>query len=66
MSFWVVVKTIFQFLPELIGLIKALNNGVNAGIDRAVLSARIKTIEKAFGHKDRRRAARELNDAFKK
>ncbi len=66
MTFGAILKTIFTFLPELVSLIKALGNGVKNGIEIATLKHRIKVIEKAFGHADRRRAARELNDVFKK
>jgi Mn-dependent DtxR family transcriptional regulator len=66
MSFMAILKTIFTFLPELIGLVKKLHEGVSNGISHAVLRSRLKAIDKAFGHQDRRRAARELNNAFKK
>ena len=65
MSFMAILKTVLTFLPELINLVKKLNAGIDAGIEHAVLKSRLKAIDKAFSHPDKRRAARELNDAFK-
>ena len=66
MTFATFLKTVIAFLPELIGLIKSLHEGAVRGIDHAVLKSRLKAIDKAFAHPDKRRAAKELNDAFKK
>lgn len=66
MSFMAIAKTVFTFLPELINLVKKLHEGAVNGISHAVLKSRLKAIDKAFGHQDKRRVARELNDAFKK
>ncbi len=65
MGFWAIVKTILTFMPELVSLVKGLHEGAQRGISHAVLKSRLKAIDKAFSHPDKRRAARELNNAFK-
>lgn len=59
------LKLIFQFLPELIGLITALGKSIQAGVEVAQLKRDLKNIEKAFDEKQRSEAARLLNDVFK-
>lgn len=66
MSFGAIIKVVFTFLPEFISLVKSISIGLKNGVDALTVRHRLKAIEKAFGHSDRRRAARELNDVFKK
>ncbi len=67
MTFGAILKTIFTFLPELVGLIKTLHASAQAGVEHMVLKNRLKKIGRAFEPgKDPRQAAKELNDAFKK
>jgi len=59
------LKIIFQYLPELIALVKSIINMTNSGIEEVVIKRRLKKIDKAFNNPNRVEAARELNDAFK-
>lgn len=60
------LKLIFQFLPELAGLLLALSKQIKKGVEVAQLKRDLKNIEEAFNMEDRSKASRALNDTFRK
>ena len=65
MTFGLILKTIFTYLPELIELIKTL---AQAGVEKEQqlrIKSRLKAITEGFAMTNRADAARTINDSFR-
>lgn len=58
--------TFLKLLPELIGLVKTLMTMIDRGVTILEVKSRVNSISKALDNPDRREAARQLNDVFRK
>ncbi len=57
---------VLGLIPEIWAIFKKLVASVESGVDQAVLRKRLKAVTKAFDNQDRRKAAKDLDDVFKK
>jgi hypothetical protein len=54
-----------QLLPEIWGMFKYIVKSIEDGVDQAILKKKLNAVTKAFKNPDKRKAAKELDDAFK-
>ena len=60
-----IIKLAIKYLPELIDLIKYIQEQIQQGVEDALIRKKIRQITAAFALTDRPAAARGLNDVFR-
>jgi hypothetical protein len=65
MTFWVFLKFLWKFLPEIYSLLKGIHAMIERGIEEKILRDKITKIGNAFANPNRAEAARQLNDVFR-
>ena len=66
MAFFTFIKTFVQFFPDIINMIKWINNKVETGVSQSQIKKDMETITTVFeGDKSAEQKAGELNDVFK-
>ena len=66
MGTWQLIKLALKFLPELINLIKYIDDQITKGIEEAAIKKKLTQITAAFALTDKPTAAHNLNDVFRR